>query len=75
MLVIYDLGVLENVTCHSLWEDQQGFLRRHSTATPTTGMLHVLRELFPDVPDYSFEVRSTVGIENGTAHAGDIVCF
>ena len=73
-LMSWDLGAIEEITCHQLWELGKPLLDTFSTAKPKGKMLDVLREVFPEVQDNaSFILVNNIKVNGGAASAGDVV--
>lgn len=69
----WDLGALEEITCHQLWELGKPLLQRFTTCKPKGKMLDVLRELFPGVSGDAFMLANSIKVDGGAANAGDVV--
>jgi hypothetical protein len=69
----WDLGAIEEVTCHQLWELGKPLLQRLATYKPKGKMLDVLREAFPGVSDAAFMLANSIKVDGGAANAGDVV--
>ena len=70
----WDLGAIEEVTCHQLWELGKPLLQTYTTSRPKGKMLDILRELFPDASgEASFMLANSIKINGGAANAGDVV--
>ncbi len=70
----WDLGAIEEITCHQLWELGKPFLNTFKTSKPRPKMLDVLRELFPGVQhDATFSLVNDIKVHGGAANAGDVV--
>ncbi len=72
----WDLGAIEEITCHQLWELGKPLLHTFSTSQPKGRMLAVLRELFPEVAgEQDFRLANGLKVDGGEANAGDVVSF
>lgn len=69
----WDLGALEEITCHQAWELSLPFFMTPSTITPRGKILSALREVFPGVPGEAFTVHSILKCNGGSARSGDVV--
>jgi hypothetical protein len=70
----WDLGAIEEITCHQLWELGKPLLNTFSTSKPRPKMLDVLREVFPGVQhDASFSLVNDIKVHGGAANVGDVV--
>ena len=70
----FELGVLEEMTCHSIWELSQKQWLAFSTSKPSKRQLGFLAEIFADVIDGSFTLHREVH-QNGCITVGDVVGF
>ena len=71
----YEVGMIEEITSHMLWDTQEGFLNSKRTAKPTRMQTYTLTELFPNASVDTFRMHSKINIKNASACAGDVVCF
>jgi len=70
----WDLGAIEEITCHQLWELGKPLLHKFSTSKPRPKMLDVLREVFPGMQhDASFSLVNDIKVHGGATNAGDVV--
>ena len=70
----WDLGAIEEITCHQLWELGKPLLHTFKTAQPRPKMLDVLREIFPALQhDASFSLVNDIKVHGGAANVGDVV--
>jgi hypothetical protein len=77
-LLNWDLGCLEEVTCHHIWELSQPYMKVgiQGAHRPTRSMMPLLREVFPHAIDADFRVASECKARNGgTIKVGDLVMF
>ena len=73
ILKSWSLSVIEEVTCHSIWEMSHRFYNAFDTTVPTKHTLLSLQDLFPGVPSGDFSLHKTVSIHMGAAEVGDVV--
>ena len=71
-LTNWDLGAIEEVTCHQLWELDRPLLDAYSTVKPTGKMRDVLHEVFPEAAGDMWLVRD-IAVHGGVANVGDVV--
>ena len=73
----WELGVLEDVTTHQIWELQEGFLqhKRVHQVVPKKQTLNALMEMFPDVPGDSLLIANVAGSTDGEVTVGDVVAY
>ena len=70
----FDLGAIEEITCHQIWELGKPILSTFNTAKPSRRMVDVLREVFPATTgDASFMIANDMKVNGGAANAGDVV--
>ena len=69
----FETSVLQDITCHSIWELSRGFLHAFSTSKPSRKQLWWLQEIFPDVNE--FTLHNEVSLAHGTITVGDVVAF
>ena len=70
----FDLGTIEEIACHQIWELGKPLFHSFSTSKPKGLMLDVLREVFPDyVGDAPIMLANHIKVNGGTANAGDVV--
>ena len=70
----FDLGTIEEITCHQIWELGKPLLHTFQTSKPRGPMLDVIREMFPH-GDASFMLAHNIKVDGGAANAGDVVSF
>lgn len=73
----WELGALEEITCHQIWEMSQNYRKSglQGSHPPKRAVLPLLRELFPHARDSDFRVASSCKARNGTIHVGDLALF
>ena len=71
----WDLGVIEDITCHQIWENALPFFLAFSTSRPKGKMFYALRELFPGVADEAFTLHNHIRCNGGQASGGDVVSY
>ena len=72
----WDLGAIEDITCHQLWELRQPFFLVYRQARPKRKLLWTLQEMFPGVMDNAFTIASDISCNGGRLCQGDVVsCF
>ena len=69
----WDLGAIEEITCHQMWELSQPFFLAFSSARPRGRICWALQEAFPGVDDDAFTLVSDICCNGGRACHGDIV--
>jgi hypothetical protein len=69
----WDLGAIEDITCHQMWELKQEFFMAMKTSFPRGRSLYALREIFPGVDDAAFTLISGTSCNGGQVCTGDIV--
>ena len=69
------MSVIEEVTCHSIWEMSQRFYNAFDTSVPNRQTLHNLHAMFPSVPDKDFSLHNCIYVHMGQAYVGDVVSF
>jgi len=72
-LSTWDLGAIEDITCHQMWELKQDFSMAMKTSFPRGRILYALREIFPGVGDAAFTLISGTSCNGGQVCTGDIV--
>ena len=70
-LTNWDLGAIEEVTCHQLWELDRPLLEEYATVKPRGKIKDVLKEVFPGATD-TWLVRD-IAVHGGFANVGDVV--
>jgi hypothetical protein len=71
----WDLGAMEDVTCHQLWELSEPFMHGKAGSRPSARSLLVLEDLFPNAAADAFTLHASIAIKNGLAKKGDVVLF
>ena len=71
----FNVGTMEDVFVHQLWELKLPFFNAFTTAHPSGRMLHALRELWPGVPDKAFSLHRNVKLNGGNTVNDDVVSF
>ena len=71
----WSVSVMEEVTCHSIWEMSHRFYNAYDTTNPARSTLSELHAMFPSVPDDDFTLHNTIYVHGGTAEVGDVVSF
>ena len=71
----FETGVIEDITCHQLWELQQRFYFATHVAKPTKRMTSYLAEIFPGIDASDFQLVSNISLNGGRANKGDVVAF
>jgi hypothetical protein len=71
----YELGILEDVTCHQIWEMQLPFMHAFSTSTPKGRTMHALAELFPGVDVERLTLHQQISVDGGNVKNGDVISF
>jgi len=74
-LTSWDEGVVEDVTCHQIWEMSLPFFLQDSTSRPRGTILQSLREMFPMVPDERLTLHRSVSCNGGSCSPGDVISF
>ena len=76
-LVSWELGCLEEITCHQLYEMSEPYMQSglKDTHPPSRSVMFLLREMFPEVPQGAFKVSATCKSENGYVKVGDVVLW
>jgi len=69
----FELGVLEEVTCHNMWELSDKFWHAFSTSKPSRQQTWWLQDMFPGVGD-GFTLHNEVSM-NGLVTVGDVIVF
>ena len=70
-LTNWDLGAIEEVTCHQLWELDRPLLEAYNTVKPSRSMKDVLQEVFPEAG--GFWLVRDIAVHGGVANVGDVV--
>ena len=72
----YETSVLEEVTCHNMWELSDKFWHAFSTAKPTRKQQWWLRDIFAHEPaEAQFTLHTEVSKTHGCINRGDVVVF
>ena len=71
----FEKGMVEDVTCHQLWELGQAFFKAGSSSQPRGVIMHALREMFPHAADCDLTLHDDISVNGGSAHNGDVVSF
>ena len=71
----WEIGVIEDIPMHQIWELEMPFFQAFSTAHPRGACLHTLHELFPGVEDCDFTLRADITINGGKVGPHDVVCY
>ena len=71
----WELGALEDITCHQIWEMQHEFFNTFGTSFPRGKIFHSLRDMFPGVADGDFTLHNGIKINGGSACVGNVVSF
>jgi hypothetical protein len=71
----FDIGVVEDITTHQLWEMEEGFLSGCTTAKPSRRQQLALHELFPHAPADSFTLHSRAPAHDGSVRVGDVALY
>ena len=71
----FDCGLIEDITCHQLWELQQAFYFATHESKPTGIMRRLVQDLLPDVAPDAISMLSHIAVNGGRASPGDIVAF
>ena len=73
----WDLGCLEEITCHQIWEMSQNYRKTgiQESHPPTRATLSLLCELFSEATASNVRVASMCKARNGTIHVGDFAIF
>ncbi len=65
----WDLGAIEEITCHQIWELGKPLLHTFKTSNPRPKMVDVSREIFPEIQhDASFSLVIDIKVQGGAAH-------
>ena len=72
-LTQWDIGSIEEITCHQMWELRQPFFMSDVESKPVGRVLLSLRELFPMVPDDAMSLHNKVKCNGGCFSMGDVV--
>jgi hypothetical protein len=72
-LKAWDKSIVEEVTCHQLWELRQAFVGAHTAAQPKGRVLTTLLEIFPGVDSEDLLVLNSINCNGGAFSAGDVV--
>ena len=75
VLKSWSVSVIEEVTCHSIWEMSHRFYNVFDTSVPSRQTLHNLHAMFPSVPDKDFSLHNGIYVHMGQAYVGDVVSF
>ena len=68
----FETGVIEDITCHQLWELQRPLYFATKSAKPTQRMMHILKDIFPGA---ELLIVNNVSVNGGKANHGDVVAF
>ena len=72
----WDVGVVEEITTHQLWELSNGFLGAGTTsAAPTPRILRALQDVVPGAPLEGCRLHRQIEAQDGKAVVGDAVFF
>ena len=71
----FDAGLIEDITCHQVWQLQQHFYFALTTAKPQGKFVFALQELFPNVAVHGMAILNAISVNGGKASSGDIVSF
>ena len=69
----WDLGAIEDITCHQVWELKQEFFLAMTTSQPRGRILLGLRDAFPGVADAAFTLVNRICGNGGHICPGDVV--
>ena len=74
-LLNWELGAVEEMTCHQVWDLCRPFVRKGllQARSPGARILFALQELHPNLADASFVVSHRAAISDGSASVGDAV--
>ena len=71
----FDGGMIEDITCHKLWELGQDFYFATHEATPKGMMRIIVQDLLPDVAPDAIRMLSHIALNGGRACPADIVAL
>jgi uncharacterized ferredoxin-like protein len=71
----WDLGAMQDVTCHQLRELSEPFMHGKAGSRPSARSLLALEDLFPNAAADPFTLHVSTAIKNGVAKKGDVVLF
>ena len=73
----WELGCLEEITCHQIWEMSKNYRKTgiHESHEPSRAMMPLLREVFPQANAPNVRVASRCKARNGTIHVRDFAFF
>ena len=69
----FELGVIEDITCHNIWELGLPFTAAYSTSIPKGAIKLMLREMYPDQPIDAVTLHREISLNGGSAVNGDVV--
>jgi hypothetical protein len=69
----FERGVMEDVTCHCIWDVTQPFLRLQGGSTPRPQGMAVLQELCPSISADAFQMHARARVQRGEATNKDMV--
>ena len=73
--VQFERGLVEDVTCHQLWELGQPFFQTGSSAQPKGQIMKALRDMFPCSAGFDITLHDNIAVNGGVAKHGDVVSF
>ena len=71
----WDAGLMEDVTCHQLWELAQPFYFAAKESKPVGLMRSIGQDLLPDIALDAIKILSSFSVNGGKAAPGDVVAF
>ena len=71
----FERGVMEDVTCHCIWDVTQPFLRLQGGSKPRPQAMSVLQELYPSISADAFQMHARARVHHGEATNKDMVIF
>ena len=71
----FDSGIIEDVTCHQLWELQRPFYFAAAEAKPKALMKTVVEDLLPGIAPDAIIMLSEIAVNGGRACPDDVVAF
>lgn len=74
-LASWDTGVIEEITCHQVWQLSLPFLQACSTGTARGRVLIPLGEIYPGVHQNHFTILSAIDCNGGSCSPGDVITF
>ena len=75
ILKSWNRSVIEEVTCHSIWEMSHRFYNAFDTSTPQKATLQTLQMMFPAVRAQDFSLHRGIAVHGGIAVIGDVISF